>query len=178
MKGAKRDYSTWLTKQQVADAIGVSTKTVEKLADQKKLQQAYWRRPETGAKIVVYHPADVDRIRKERNPDAQPFVVPPVAAAAAAGAGQSTTADLARVPAGNVVERLFHALANSAESGSQNSQTHQVRVAERLFLKIPEASAYSGLPQAHLRTLIGEGKLTALKTGAGWRIRRTDLEKL
>jgi hypothetical protein len=29
----KPDYSLWLTKQQAAEAIGVSTKTIEKLTD-------------------------------------------------------------------------------------------------------------------------------------------------
>src|SRR6185369_10734030 len=70
------DYSTWLTKQQAADAIGVSTKLVEQLAKEKKLQSAQWKRPENGAWVSVYHPDDVARERKERNPDAPAFVLP------------------------------------------------------------------------------------------------------
>jgi excisionase family DNA binding protein len=53
-----------------------------------------------------------------------------------------------------------------------------VRLAERLFLTIREAGRYSGLPQSHLRELIRSRKLKALKTGAGWRIRRADLEQI
>jgi hypothetical protein len=36
----KPDYSTWLTKQQAADAIGASTKLIERLADEKQIQHA------------------------------------------------------------------------------------------------------------------------------------------
>jgi excisionase family DNA binding protein len=34
------------------------------------------------------------------------------------------------------------------------------------------------LPLPHIRRLMQEGKLPAMRTGAGWRIRRTDLERL
>jgi len=53
-----------------------------------------------------------------------------------------------------------------------------VRIAERLFLSVHEAAQYSGLPQAHLWRLLKDGQLAGVKTGAGWRIRRHDLEKL
>src|ERR1700688_5103207 len=72
----KPDYSHWLTKQQAAEAIGVSTKTIEKLAAEGQFEQAYWRRPQTGAKVSVFHPEEVERIRRERNPGAKPFMMP------------------------------------------------------------------------------------------------------
>jgi excisionase family DNA binding protein len=166
----KPNYSTWLNKQQAADALGVSTKTIEQLAKDKKLQQAYWKRPETGAKVSVYHPADVERLRKERSPDAPPFVLPP-----GAEEQQTSTTALA-VPS---MERFFRAIAAAAAGGSESSQNRsEVRIAERLYLTIPEAANFSGLPQAHLRRLMKDEKLEALRTGAGWRIRRSDLEKL
>ncbi len=63
------DYSTWLTKQQAADAIGVSTKTVEKLAADKKLEQAVWRPDNRGMPRAVYQPDDVARMAQERRRD-------------------------------------------------------------------------------------------------------------
>ncbi len=48
----------------------------------------------------------------------------------------------------------------------------------RIFLNMNEAAEFSGLPAAFLRGLISSGKLKALKTGAGWRIARIELEKL
>jgi excisionase family DNA binding protein len=167
---AKPDYSHWLTKQQAADAIGCSTKTIEKLAGEKKIQQAYWKRPETGATVSMYHPDDVSRIRLARNPDAEPFVIPDEGAPAA-----ETTAVTA--PASQFTpDRLLSVLSAFADT-SQNSK-NGVRTAERLFLTLAEAADYSGLPQVHIRRLLKEGKIEALKTGSGWRIRRAALEKL
>ncbi len=48
----------------------------------------------------------------------------------------------------------------------------------RIFLNMTEAAEFSGLPGVFLRRLITAGKLKALKTGAGWRIARIELEKL
>jgi excisionase family DNA binding protein len=48
----------------------------------------------------------------------------------------------------------------------------------RIFLTITEAAEFSGLPDVFLRRLVTSGKLKALKTGAGWRIARIELEKL
>jgi excisionase family DNA binding protein len=41
-----------------------------------------------------------------------------------------------------------------------------------------EAGEFSGLPAVFLRRLVTSGKLKALKTGAGWRIARIELERL
>jgi len=68
-------HSEWLTKAQAAQAIGVSTKTVEQMALAGKLRLAKYRRPQTGARISVYHPEDVERQRAERNPGAGPYVL-------------------------------------------------------------------------------------------------------
>jgi|SRR5581483_6604784 len=181
----KPDYSTWLTKQQAADAIGVSTKLIEKFAQEKHLQSAKWKRPEGGARIAVYHPHDVERLRKERNPEAQPFVIAPskdgapddVPAFAEAPAATSApnTALAVRQPS---AEQFLQAIAAAMGSGSQTSQNLGVRISERLFLTIPESADYSGLPQSHLRRLMADGTLKAMRTGGGWRIRRADLEKL
>ncbi len=70
-----KDLSAWLTKAQAAEALGVSTKTIEKLAEDKVLQKETWRRAGKPA-IAVYHPDDVQRERQKRLPDAEPFVVP------------------------------------------------------------------------------------------------------
>lgn len=53
-----------------------------------------------------------------------------------------------------------------------------VPVERRMFLTMTECAEYSGLPVAFLRKLIASGKLKALKTGAGWRVARVELEKL
>ena len=165
---AKPDYSSWLTKQQAADLIGVSTKTIEKLAQEKRLQMNYWKRPQTGARVVLYHPGDVERLHKERNPEADPFVVPE-----SENGPKALMANGTKVPAlsSGAAEQFVMALRTLGKRS-------EVRLAERLFLTVPEASEYSGLPQTHLRRLMKDGGLKALKTGGGWRIARVHLEQL
>jgi hypothetical protein len=46
------DYSTWFSKQQAADALGIPAAAVEKLTSEQQIRLAYWRRPETGEKVV------------------------------------------------------------------------------------------------------------------------------
>jgi hypothetical protein len=175
MQKPKPDYSAWPTKAQAADAIGVSTKTIEKLAFKRELQQALWHRPGGGPAIVVYHPGDVERLRKERNPDAAAFVMP--APADASGESPTTKAVAVRQPS---AEAFMQALV-AGLVGAGTSKTPDVRLAERLYLSLREAAEYTGLGTAHLHRLIASGKLKPLK-GAGPRgadvVRRADLEKL
>jgi excisionase family DNA binding protein len=76
-------------------------------------------------------------------------------------------------PAGTLsgLEGAFLAFLQSKTSAST------VPVERRIFLTIPEAAQFSGLPVAFLRRLVASGKLKALKTGSGWRISRTEMEK-
>jgi excisionase family DNA binding protein len=167
----KPHYSNWLPKQEAAALIGCSTKHIERLAQDKALQSARWKRPEGGPAIAVYHPGDVERLAKERNPDMEPFVLPPaVNGSKALAVRQSSPED------------FMQALAKAITGMSQTSQTRLgVRLAERLYLTIGEASEYTGLGLRYLRRLIEEGKLELVK-GAGPHganvLRRADLEKL
>lgn len=156
------DYRQWLSKQDAARALDCSTKTIEQLVHRGQLQQAFWKRPETGVKIAVIHPGDVERLRKERNPAAAPFVMPP------AEAPQSRLP--ARVLRGPLAELLRALAENSAKQP-------EVDLRHRVYLTIREASAYTGLPAAELRRLVRDGSLKIWPHGR-WRVRRTDLEAL
>jgi len=50
------------------------------------------------------------------------------------------------------------------------------------WLSMPEAAAYTGLPQSALRRLMADGKLRGLDTGprlgGRWRIKRSDLDAI
>jgi excisionase family DNA binding protein len=163
----KPDPSDWLTKAQVADVIGVSTKTVEKLAADKQLQQASVRRAGKPP-IVVYHPGDVERVRKERNPEGDAFVVPP-----------SQTPEMVDGKETAVVPRTGEPTAAGAFASLMNQFGNgaRVRLSERMFLNIKEASELTGLTQIYLTRRIKDGTLPAIRDGA-WKIRRSDLEKL
>lgn len=181
------DYSTWMTKQQAADTLAVSTKQIERWANDKRLQCGKWKRPEGGPAIVVYHPADIERIAQDRNPGVEAFVLPAVEGIAKvrtlANAGPKPTngahALAVLQPSG---EQLLEALAATVSGMSQTSQTHHpVRLAERIYLTIGEAVDYTGLGSAYLRRQIAVGNLDLVK-GAGPHgadvLRRKDLDKL
>jgi excisionase family DNA binding protein len=159
--------------------IGCSKRTIERLAAARTLEQRL--RPTAGSPAVaVYNPDDVARIASERRPDPVPFVLP---AGTTHGNGNGHTirdsriANKLNVPAGDDPIRQL-AAAFERFLLSPPSPPVAERVAEKLFLTIPEAAAIANLPQAYVRSIVRAGTLPAIKTGAGYRIRRKDLEAL
>jgi excisionase family DNA binding protein len=75
------------------------------------------------------------------------------------------------------LEAAFLAFLQS-RSGIAAASPGVLPIDRRIFLNMTEAAEFSGLPSVFLRRLITSGKLKALKTGAGWRIARVELEKL
>lgn len=169
----RHNYSTWLTKQQAAEAIGVSTKLIERMAQERQIQHARWKRPTGGPRISVYHPDDVERVRKERNPEAAPFVLTPTTVSensespeTALTHSRSENSENGAVLLANVLERI----------SSQNSES---RWPPPLFLTTEEAARYSGLSASYLQRLVAEGKLNRISEGLrGHRYRRADLDNL
>jgi excisionase family DNA binding protein len=178
------DFSTWFTKQQAADAIGVSTKTIEKFAADKKIQQGAWRPHGRGAEKAVYNPDDVARIAQERHRGLAPFVLPAGTDLPAKGNGHRGARGLAIAaassPSGEEVIRLvFTAALRTLTSERRATSENSEKSHPALFMTIAEAAVVSGLPQADIRRAIDAGELKARKTGrGGWRIRRKDLEQL
>ncbi len=82
---------------------------------------------------------------------------------------------LAGSPIGGSPSGLEAALVTFLQSKTSGSF---VPVERRIFLTMAESADFSGLPVVFLRRLIACGKLKALKTGAGWRVPRTEIEKL
>lgn len=168
-------YDTWLTKQQAAAAIGGSTKMVERLAADGQVQHASCQREGRGAFRTVYHPDDVARIARERQPGPQAFVLPAGVTTPVHGNGHapSTALRIADSAADDQVASFFCSLVAAIRTVSQTSETSVA-----LFVSIPEAAAVSGLSRTYLRRLIDDLKLPAVKDGRSWRIRRKDLEAL
>lgn len=170
-----------LTKQQAADRIGVTTKTIERLTHDGKLHPMRWRRPTGGPELVVYDPDEVDRIAQARQPGpAAPILVPVTKALPSNGNGSGASA-LAHMestldPSGIQLapsEDFFRVLvAAAARVLSETSQT------PTLYLTIQEAAALSGLSRAYVQRAVEAGTLKAIRDGRRWRIRRTDLEAL
>jgi excisionase family DNA binding protein len=180
----RSDLSDWLTKPQAADAIGVSTKAIERFAQARKLEQG--SRPQLrGPNVAVYNPEDVARLASERHPVRAPWLLPadadrparrngarpPDGLVASAPTGLATTGDSDPL-------RAFAAAVYAAVM-SQTSETRPAPRPETLYVTVKEAAEILGLPQADVRRLIHDGDLNHRLTGRGGvRIRRKDLEQL
>lgn len=187
---ADAEFSTWLTKQQAADAIGVTTKTVEALAKDGKVQQARWQPGGRGQTVRVYHPDDIARLAAERRQGPLPaFLVPPTAGPAN-GNGQHPVrvphTALHGTPSGEDVLRLVFAMAQRALTAEAEKQGEKAQKAEKSFLTLAESSALTGLSAWTLRQEMIAGRLPGKREprsrwtaeDRGWRIRRKDLEAL
>jgi excisionase family DNA binding protein len=180
------ELSDWLPIADAAHVIGCSTRTVERLARARKLEQRL--RPQAGSPAVaVYNPDDVHRIASERHPAPPPFVLP----ASATGNGNGNGRDsrmandgrsssgsieaLARPPVGDPIHQFFALMLQAIQSPPLPPVS--VTVAPTSFVTIREASALTGLSQAYLRRAIEGQTLPAIRD-RGWRIRRRDLEAL
>jgi D-alanyl-D-alanine dipeptidase len=168
------DLSTWLTKQQAADAIGVSTKTIEQFAKDGKIQQAVYRPQNRGAAKAVYHPDDVARIAQERRQSPQPFVLPAGVTPPVNGNGHRPAATaLSRnpeTPTGEDVLRLVFAAALQRLSAeppptSENSEKSD-------WMTVAAVAHAWQWPRADVRRLSEAGKLGEQFTvGTGRRAR-------
>lgn len=161
---SETDLSAWLPKREAAAHLGVAEKTLERMSKRGEVQQATRKRPGSPGE-VVYHPGDIERIAAQMAKPPAPFVMP-------ADAPQNALAKLEPSAAPAVHQMTFAAMAEMLRPA-----VDRVRITERLFLTVDEAAEYSGLPKSYIRQQITEGKL-GMRTGAGWRIRRADLEKL
>jgi hypothetical protein len=189
------DYSSWLTKQQAADAIGVSTKTVEQLAKDRKIERAVWRPDNRGMPRAVYQPDDVARMAQERRGEAPAFVLPVGVPGSGNGNGHHAHADPGEAltvtggtPAGADAVRVFlEALVSAVISQSSQSSESSQSFENRPVLTLEEAATVSGWSVGFLRRARAQGRLPADRDrwrGAdgrwhvGWKIRRKDLEAL
>jgi Helix-turn-helix domain len=181
------DYSSWLTKQQAADAIGVSTKTIEQLAKDRKIEQAVWRPENRGMPRAVYEPSDVARMAQERRGEASAFVLPAGGPARSNGnghhPGQALTIGSPALPSSEDVLRLVFAMAHRAlTSPSSESSQSSERSAEPLFLTVDQAAAHLNWTPRDLRRAIRGGEVPCRhkerRDWRTWRIRRKDLEQL
>ena len=157
------DYKSWLTKQQAAQVLQVAEKTIDRMAKSGELQKETLKRPRQ-VPISVFHPGDVERAKAARGPVAFVMSDRGVQRMSNMEAGQSK-------PLGD----------RQVSTVSTPLPETRVRLAEKVYLTISEASEYSGFGTVYLRRLAAERGLAIVK-GAGPHgadvLRRADLEKL
>jgi hypothetical protein len=172
---AQPDYHDWPDQAEVAEALHISTRAVERLATQKKIAKAYREVPHKRA-TPVYNPDDVARLAGERRA-AQPFVAPLAFAVAAEDrpvplGGQHGRNSLAWDFLARMMETSDGAAATVAASTPK-----RVDLETKIYLTLDEAVEFSGLTKAYLLRAIEAGGLTAVKSN-GWRIQRESLKRL
>lgn len=179
------DLSTWLLTMEAAMRIGCSTRTIERLAADGKLEKRF--RPQKGSPdVAVFSPESVaeEAARRQRAP--APFVLGAVPTSHdPSGNGNSREPAavgmraLRKPDSSYSGEDLIRGLALllSKALPSPPSPPVAATVAETLYLTLPDAAAFTGLSRTFLTRMIKLGTLTAIKD-RGWKIRKKDLEAL
>ena len=161
-------YLDWFTKEQAAQQLGVSERTVMRMADDGKIQQRTRPRP-GGSPLAVYHPEDVARIASERaTTEGEAFTLP---ATTDAAKGREIAVkpplryDAAMTPAA-FAETLGIAISERKPSAGEKVR---VTMAEAIQL---------GFTRDGLRELMTAGKLENVGSPHRFRFRRRDLDAL
>ena len=153
----KKNLDLWKTKNEAAAILGCSVKTVDRLAAAGKIKKQERRVPGRRP-LPVFNPKDIERKLEE----SAVLKAVPVSEQGSGGA-------LMRQQKGNGAEFFAQFAASMANP--------QLRLGEKVYLTLGEASAYSGLSRTLLLRKVKSGEVKAFKDG-GWKIRRSELEEL
>ena len=165
------DLSSWPTHTEAAAQLATNERTIRRWIEAGRLKAAY--RPAAGRKpIAVVDPADIERLRTERQPvllveavqtSTNPDSMPDVRIAPAPGSPRG----------GDPFAGLAAHLARLAAAFPAAQP--------KPWLTLSEAEAYSGLPRAWLIAQARSGALRAVNVGQGtkefWRFNREGLAK-
>jgi hypothetical protein len=151
------DFSQWIPKQDAAEQLGYSYRTLERKIIKLKLRTAQRDVPGRHP-ITVIHPGDFEKLKR--------LVIP----AAPAPIEEEDSKELApRLMLPPAVREFAASLLGTLPYPPR-----------KLFLTLKEAADYSGLPQTDLERLIDSGELKARETrnGTAKMISRRSLEAL
>jgi excisionase family DNA binding protein len=154
-----------MNKDQAANFIGVSVRTLQRLTGKGKIPVSY-ERGQKGDE-ARYDQHDLEAYLQTQRPVAIMRPNSDTTSDMADGVTQAMTLGATSGAAGMAGEALIKTLAQMAAP---------VRVSEKFLLSLTEAAQLSGLSRRHLREAIGNGKLKAKIIGRGWRVKREDLE--
>jgi len=161
---------TWLKKEDAARAIGISTKTLEKMAKAGEVRMEMWRRLSGGPLLAVYHPADVEHHRHRRGLQGRPAMVSVPTLAVA----DSSRSVVVREPFEVAVPLTVDA---SQKEEPRVSELHSLEVRlvyPKAYLTINEAREATGLSLKLIREAARDGRVK--KKGKAYR--RRDLMAL
>lgn len=163
-----------LTKQQAAEFLGVTVRTLERYTQEGKLGGRY-EKGKTRS-VLVYDEEELQAFKAEL----ETKTYKPAVNQTPTNSDRDETAlsKFVKVPQSLAplegLDQLVDAL--KAIRSEQEVDRLTVPIYHKLTLSIAEASAMSGISRPRLRQAVKEGKLTAQVIGRGYRVKRIDLE--
>ena len=163
-----------LTKQQAAEFLGVTVRTLERYTQEGKLGGRY-EKGKTRS-VLVYDEEELQAFITELETKTyKPAIDQTPTNSDRDETGLSRFVDVPQSPTlPEGLDQLVDVLKAIRSKPEVDRLT--VPIYHKLTLSIAEASALSGLSRPRLRAAIKDGKLTAQIIGKGYRVKRIDLE--
>ena len=163
-----------LTKQQAAEFLGVTVRSLERYTEQGKIGGRY-EKGKTRS-VLMYDEEELRAFKKELEtktykPAITPTPTNPDSDTTALSKFVEVQQSLALPPG---LDQLVDVLKAIREEQEVDRLT--VPIHHKLTLSIAEASALSGVSRPRLKAAIKDGTLPAQSVARGYRVKRTDLE--
>ncbi len=150
-----------MNKVEAAEFLNISVRTLERHIERGELSVSYTRGSK--GRERTFDREEVERFKQTI--DATTYVARP------AGASDAGSTALARVEKSRALQR------QKPRAPLQSLPPSPITdLAAKLMLTREEAARFSGLPLTMIKEAISTGHLPARKTGAGWRVKRRDVE--
>ncbi len=163
-----------LTKQQAAEFLGVTVRTLERYTQEGKIGGRY-EKGKTRS-VLVYDESELRAFKAELETKTyKPAVNPTPTNPDREGAELSRFVEVTqRLPLLDGLNHLIDVV--KLVRSEQEVDRLTVPIHHKLTLSLAEASALSGISRQRLRAAIKDGTLVAQIIGRGYRVKRTDLE--
>lgn len=155
-----------MNKKEAAEFLGVSERAIERYTASGKLHPVYVK-GRTG-QAPDFDRSELEKIKEQME---QPAKLKRI--------GKGDKSDNADSPTGALQRRASNPLLQLlglVEAAGITDKSAAVSITDKLMLTLDQAGELSELPRAMLKRDIDAGKLKAIKTGRGYRIKRADLD--
>ncbi len=169
-----------LNKQQAADYLGMSVRTLLRLTSEKIAHLPKRRQSEE----TIFDKAELDRYQRESQIGASVMSAVVIPDTRDTHGIPSENQDLMQRRAGMSISPVTLDTGDTRDTPEMRlrmlaafeAMASPARLSEKLTLTLTEAALLSGLSRGHLRQAIEEKKLKARIIGRGWRVKRADLD--
>ena len=156
----EENFESWVSLDEAATRTGISIRTLQRKIAAGEIRKS--ERPIPSRKpLTILHPADIERLSER--------VLTPVPVPR-------------KEPRPNLAQALVTLASTMSSRHDATGGNGAVPIEKKIYLTLPEAVSYSGLPDKYIRRLITSKRLKVIdrnyhKTG-GYKIKRSSLERL